>query len=174
MGSRSGALVDEHEMIFKKNPRRVVRPAGESCVGAGGFGCRHGRGWVTASAWAVVGFQWRWERLGHPLAGGSSRALLVPQRVAASCLAISRTDYTKSVIDLRPADFAGEGGSLGDRSKSVPGLNTELVRPSACPSVCRGAGCQVEEPAAWPAVPRCSPRRWLVSLLAGGGGGGHR
>ncbi|XP_049683528.1 synaptotagmin-like protein 4 isoform X2 [Accipiter gentilis] len=126
VGSRSGALVDEHEMIFKKNPRRVVRPAGESCVGAGGFGCRHGRGWVTASAWAVAGFQWRWERLGHPLAGGSSRALLVPQRVAASCLAISRTDYTKSVIDLRPADFAGEGGSLGDRSKSVPGLNTEL------------------------------------------------
>ncbi|NWX69714.1 SYTL4 protein, partial [Alca torda] len=62
MGSRSSALVDEHEMIFKKNPRRVVRPA----------------------------------------------------------------DYTKSVIDLRPEDFIGEGGSLGDRSKSVPGLNTEL------------------------------------------------
>ncbi|NXT59261.1 SYTL4 protein, partial [Pluvianellus socialis] len=62
VGSRSSALVDEHETIFKKNPRRVVRPA----------------------------------------------------------------DYTKSVIDLRPEDFAGEGGSLGDRSKSVPGLNTEL------------------------------------------------
>ncbi|NXE72904.1 SYTL4 protein, partial [Cochlearius cochlearius] len=61
-GSRSSALVDEHETIFKKNPRRVVRPA----------------------------------------------------------------DYTKSVIDLRPEDFMGEGGSLGDRSKSVPGLNTEL------------------------------------------------
>ena len=106
--------------------------------------------------------------------GGSSRALLVPQRVAASCLTISRTDYTKSVIDLRPADFVGEGGSLGDRSKSVPGLNMELVRPSACPSVCRGAGCQAEEPSAWPAVPCCSPCGWLVSLLAGGGGGGHR
>ncbi|KAM6057140.1 synaptotagmin-like protein 4 isoform 2-T2 [Theristicus caerulescens] len=62
MGSRSSALVDEHETIFKKNPRRVVRPA----------------------------------------------------------------DYTKSVIDLRPEDFVGEGGSLGDRSKSVPGLNMEL------------------------------------------------
>ncbi|KAF1662369.1 Synaptotagmin-like protein 4, partial [Aptenodytes patagonicus] len=62
VGSRSNALVDEHETIFKKNPRRVVRPA----------------------------------------------------------------DYTKSVIDLRPGDFMGEGGSLGDRSKSVPGLNTEL------------------------------------------------
>uniref|UniRef100_A0A672VAF7 Synaptotagmin-like protein 4 n=1 Tax=Strigops habroptila TaxID=2489341 RepID=A0A672VAF7_STRHB len=60
--SRSSALVDEHEMMFKKNPRRVVRPA----------------------------------------------------------------DYTKSVIDLRPEDLVGEGGSLGDRSKSVPGLNTEL------------------------------------------------
>ncbi|RMB97828.1 hypothetical protein DUI87_25685 [Hirundo rustica rustica] len=36
------------------------------------------------------------------------------------------TEYTKSVIDLRPEDLVGEGGSLGDRSKSVPGLNTEL------------------------------------------------
>ncbi|XP_074457866.1 synaptotagmin-like protein 4 isoform X8 [Larus michahellis] len=62
MGRHSSALVDEHETIFKKNPRRVVRPA----------------------------------------------------------------DYTKSVIDLRPEDLVGEGGSLGDRSKSVPGLNTEL------------------------------------------------
>ncbi|XP_072785113.1 synaptotagmin-like protein 4 isoform X2 [Taeniopygia guttata] len=62
VGTRSSALVDEQEMIFKKNPRRVVRPA----------------------------------------------------------------DYTKSVIDLRPEDLVGEGGSLGDRSKSVPGLNTEL------------------------------------------------
>ncbi|NWS91945.1 SYTL4 protein, partial [Toxostoma redivivum] len=53
---------DGRETIFKKNPRRVVRPA----------------------------------------------------------------DYTKSVIDLRPEDLVGEGGSLGDRSKSVPGLNTEL------------------------------------------------
>ncbi|NXN83245.1 SYTL4 protein, partial [Bombycilla garrulus] len=60
--SKNTTLVDEHEMIFKKNPRRVVRPA----------------------------------------------------------------DYTKSVIDLRPEDLVGEGGSLGDRSKSVPGLNTEL------------------------------------------------
>ncbi|NXH41534.1 SYTL4 protein, partial [Dicaeum eximium] len=62
VGTRSSTLVDEHEMIFKKNPRRVVRPA----------------------------------------------------------------DYTKSVIDLRPEDLVGEGGTLGDRSKSVPGLNTEL------------------------------------------------
>ncbi|NXL17819.1 SYTL4 protein, partial [Setophaga kirtlandii] len=62
VGTHSGTLVDEHETMFKKNPRRVVRPA----------------------------------------------------------------DYTKSVIDLRPEDLAGEGGSLGDRSKSVPGLNTEL------------------------------------------------
>ncbi|NXD04456.1 SYTL4 protein, partial [Certhia familiaris] len=60
--SKNATLVDEHEMIFKKNPRRVVRPA----------------------------------------------------------------DYTKSVIDLRPEDLVGEGGSLGDRSKSVPGLNTDL------------------------------------------------
>ncbi|KAL2304177.1 hypothetical protein Nmel_012919 [Mimus melanotis] len=62
VGTRSSTSVDEQETIFKKNPRRVVRPA----------------------------------------------------------------DYTKSVIDLRPEDLVGEGGSLGDRSKSVPGLNTEL------------------------------------------------
>lgn len=62
VGTHSSTLVDEHETIFKKNPRRVVRPA----------------------------------------------------------------EYTKSVIDLRPEDLVGEGGSLGDRSKSVPGLNTEL------------------------------------------------
>ncbi|NWH77155.1 SYTL4 protein, partial [Piaya cayana] len=62
IGSHSSALADEHETIFKKNPRRVVRPA----------------------------------------------------------------DYTKSVIDLRPDDFVGEGSSLGDRSKSVPGLNVML------------------------------------------------
>ncbi|NXS55039.1 SYTL4 protein, partial [Brachypteracias leptosomus] len=60
--SKAATLVNEHETLFKKNPRRVLRPA----------------------------------------------------------------DYTKSVIDLRPEDFMGEGGSLGDRSKSVPGLNTEL------------------------------------------------
>lgn len=47
-----------------------------------------------------------------------------------SYLPVSRADYTKSVIDLRPEDFVGEGSTLGDRSKSVPGLNTELVRPS--------------------------------------------
>ncbi|NWV64892.1 SYTL4 protein, partial [Malurus elegans] len=62
VGTRSSTLENENETIFKKNPRRVVRPA----------------------------------------------------------------DYTKSVIDLRPEDLVGEGSSLGDRSKSVPGLNTEL------------------------------------------------
>uniref|UniRef100_A0A8V0YZ76 Synaptotagmin-like protein 4 n=2 Tax=Gallus gallus TaxID=9031 RepID=A0A8V0YZ76_CHICK len=61
-GSRSSTLVNDHEAIFKKNPRRVVRPA----------------------------------------------------------------DYTKSVIDLRPEEFVGESSSMGDRSKSVPGLTTEL------------------------------------------------
>uniref|UniRef100_A0A803XSD2 Synaptotagmin-like protein 4 n=1 Tax=Meleagris gallopavo TaxID=9103 RepID=A0A803XSD2_MELGA len=59
---RSSTLVNDHEAIFKKNPRRVVRPA----------------------------------------------------------------DYTKSVIDLRPEEFVGESSSMGDRSKSVPGLATEL------------------------------------------------
>ncbi|XP_065499224.1 synaptotagmin-like protein 4 isoform X1 [Caloenas nicobarica] len=62
VGTCSSSLVDEHGTIFKKNPRRVVRPA----------------------------------------------------------------DYTKSVIDLRLENLVGEGGSLGDRSKSVPGLNVEL------------------------------------------------
>lgn len=36
-----------------------------------------------------------------------------------------RTEYTKSVIDLRPEQPGNESGPLGDRSKSVPGLNVE-------------------------------------------------
>lgn len=39
VGSRSSTLVNEHETIFKKNPRRVLRPAGESYRGAGEVGC---------------------------------------------------------------------------------------------------------------------------------------
>ncbi|KAG8144536.1 hypothetical protein E2320_013031 [Naja naja] len=35
------------------------------------------------------------------------------------------SEYTKSVIDLRPEDAVSESGVLGDRSKSVPGLNVE-------------------------------------------------
>ncbi|KAL7979453.1 hypothetical protein Chor_004611 [Crotalus horridus] len=35
------------------------------------------------------------------------------------------SEYTKSVIDLRPEDPVNESGILGDRSKSVPGLNVE-------------------------------------------------
>ncbi|XP_007430186.1 synaptotagmin-like protein 4 isoform X2 [Python bivittatus] len=35
------------------------------------------------------------------------------------------SEYTKSVIDLRPEDAVNESGILGDRSKSVPGLNVE-------------------------------------------------
>ncbi|XP_067404498.1 synaptotagmin-like protein 4 [Emydura macquarii macquarii] len=60
--SRSVASADENETVFKKNPRRILRPA----------------------------------------------------------------DYTKSVIDLRPEELGHESGFLGDRSKSVPGLNTEV------------------------------------------------
>ncbi|XP_019376897.1 PREDICTED: synaptotagmin-like protein 4 isoform X2 [Gavialis gangeticus] len=60
--SQSGVSADENETIFKKNPRRILRPA----------------------------------------------------------------DYTKSVIDLRPEDMGSETSSLGDRSKSVPGLLTEM------------------------------------------------
>lgn len=85
-------------------------------------------------------------------------------------LTTSCADYTKSVIDLRPEDLVGEGGSLGDRSKSVPGLNTELVRPSEC----HRDGCQLEKPGVCLTVPNHSPPRQLVSVLAGGGGGGHR
>uniref|UniRef100_A0A672VDJ2 Synaptotagmin-like protein 4 n=1 Tax=Strigops habroptila TaxID=2489341 RepID=A0A672VDJ2_STRHB len=61
-----------------------------------------------------------------PREGPSSRAVLALHRATVSCLTIPCADYTKSVIDLRPEDLVGEGGSLGDRSKSVPGLNTEL------------------------------------------------
>nr|XP_056715873.1 synaptotagmin-like protein 4 [Euleptes europaea] len=36
------------------------------------------------------------------------------------------SEYTKSVIDLRPEVPSSETGSLGDRSKSVPGLNVDM------------------------------------------------
>uniref|UniRef100_UPI00398E4E79 synaptotagmin-like protein 4 isoform X3 n=1 Tax=Pristiophorus japonicus TaxID=55135 RepID=UPI00398E4E79 len=35
------------------------------------------------------------------------------------------TDYSKSVLDLRASDSASKGDSMGDRSRSVPGLNVE-------------------------------------------------
>uniref|UniRef100_A0A8B9FK61 Synaptotagmin-like protein 4 n=1 Tax=Amazona collaria TaxID=241587 RepID=A0A8B9FK61_9PSIT len=105
VGSRSSTL-DEREMMFKKNPRRVVRPAGERCVRCRGV--------------CVVGL---WCGAQRPVGGAAG--LCVPCTTA-SRLTIPCADYTKSVIDLRPEDFVGEGGSLGDRSKSVPGLNTEL------------------------------------------------
>ncbi|XP_014436282.2 synaptotagmin-like protein 4 [Pelodiscus sinensis] len=62
VGSPGAASADENETVFKKNPKRILRPS----------------------------------------------------------------EYTKSVIDLRPEDVGSESGSLGDRSKSVPGLNTEV------------------------------------------------
>lgn len=39
---------------------------------------------------------------------------------------IRPSEYTKSVIDLRPEDVGHESGSLGDRSKSVPGLSVDM------------------------------------------------
>ncbi|XP_049983246.1 synaptotagmin-like protein 4 isoform X2 [Alexandromys fortis] len=36
------------------------------------------------------------------------------------------SEYTKSVIDLRPEDVAQESGILGDRSKSVPRLSADM------------------------------------------------
>ena len=72
MGSCSSALVDEHETIFKKNPRRVVRPAGESCVVVGGLDADvAGGGWplLPRLRWAfgVDGRGW-----GSPLLEGAA------------------------------------------------------------------------------------------------------
>ncbi|XP_036126540.1 synaptotagmin-like protein 4 isoform X2 [Molossus molossus] len=61
-GGQNVVSVDEGEMIFKKNTRKIFRPS----------------------------------------------------------------EYTKSVIDLRPEDMGHESGSLGDRSKSVPGLIVDM------------------------------------------------
>ncbi|XP_053555353.1 synaptotagmin-like protein 4 [Bombina bombina] len=62
LGSRSAGSADESDMIFKKNPRRLLKPS----------------------------------------------------------------DYSKSVVDLRPEEMPPEEKSMGDRSKSVPGLNVEM------------------------------------------------
>ncbi|XP_016051178.1 PREDICTED: synaptotagmin-like protein 4 [Miniopterus natalensis] len=61
-GGQNVVSVDEGEMIFKKNTRKIFRPS----------------------------------------------------------------EYTKSVIDLRPEDVGHESSSLGDRSKSVPGLSVDM------------------------------------------------
>lgn len=61
-GGQNVVSVDEGDMIFKKNTRKILRPS----------------------------------------------------------------EYTKSVIDLRPEDVGHESGSLGDRSKSVPGLSVDM------------------------------------------------
>ncbi|XP_044131048.1 synaptotagmin-like protein 4 [Bufo gargarizans] len=62
LGNRSAGSADESDAIFKKNPRRLLKPS----------------------------------------------------------------DYSKSVIDLRPEEKPEEGNMMGDRSKSVPGLNAEM------------------------------------------------
>ncbi|KAG9478158.1 hypothetical protein GDO78_013261 [Eleutherodactylus coqui] len=62
LGNRSAGSADESDAIFKKNPRRLLKPS----------------------------------------------------------------DYSKSVIDLRPEEKPEEGNAMGDRSKSVPGLNAEM------------------------------------------------
>ncbi|KAM8952549.1 synaptotagmin-like protein 4 [Pelodytes ibericus] len=62
LGNRSGGSADESDAIFKKNPRRLLKPS----------------------------------------------------------------DYSKSVIDLRPGETVAEENPMGDRSKSVPGLNAEM------------------------------------------------
>ncbi|XP_044538428.1 synaptotagmin-like protein 4 [Gracilinanus agilis] len=61
-GALSAGFADETETIFKKNPRRALRPS----------------------------------------------------------------EYTKSVVDLRPGDLSPGSGSLGDRSRSVPGLIADM------------------------------------------------
>ncbi|XP_013205994.1 synaptotagmin-like protein 4 isoform X2 [Microtus ochrogaster] len=61
-GSQNAVCVDEGDMIFKKNTRKILRPS----------------------------------------------------------------EYTKSVIDLRPEDVSQESGILGDRSKSVPRLSADM------------------------------------------------
>ncbi|XP_075690628.1 synaptotagmin-like protein 4 [Rhinoderma darwinii] len=62
LGNRSAGSADESDAIFKKNPRRILKPS----------------------------------------------------------------DYSKSVIDLRPEEKTEEANPMGDRSKSVPGLNADM------------------------------------------------
>uniref|UniRef100_A0A670JWM9 Synaptotagmin like 4 n=1 Tax=Podarcis muralis TaxID=64176 RepID=A0A670JWM9_PODMU len=50
------------------------------------------------------------------------------------------SEYTKSVIDLRPEEPVIESGPLGDRSKSVPGLNVEMSTLGSMVSIYSEAG----------------------------------
>ncbi|XP_043913449.1 synaptotagmin-like protein 4 [Protopterus annectens] len=61
-------------------------------------------------------------RMGNRSAGSADENELFrrnPKRI------LKPTDYSKSVLDVRFADSSGNEGSMGDRSKSVPGLNVE-------------------------------------------------
>uniref|UniRef100_A0A8D2L489 Synaptotagmin-like protein 4 n=1 Tax=Varanus komodoensis TaxID=61221 RepID=A0A8D2L489_VARKO len=66
-------------------------------------------------------------QLSNPQSGPKT-AQMSPQRPLAwvTLLLLSVTEYTKSVIDLRPEEPGSESGLLGDRSKSVPGLSVEM------------------------------------------------
>lgn len=100
VGSRSSALVDEHETIFKKNPRRVVRPAGESCVGTGGV-------WVPT-----------WQRIGGRFSLGSGRfSVRMGEAGAAPCLREQQGSASPAPCRcLLPHHFSCRLHQVGDRS----------------------------------------------------------
>lgn len=58
---------------------------------------------------------------------------------------IRPSEYTKSVIDLRHEDVGHESGSLGDRSKSVPGLNLKMEERGGGRGRREGEGEEEEE-----------------------------
>lgn len=82
MGTRSSTLVDEQETLFKKNPRRVVRPAGEMCSAVVWVLARLG---VSSSCSLAEGLSVQVGEAGaaplHEGAAGSAN----PARATASC-----------------------------------------------------------------------------------------
>ncbi|XP_047391615.1 synaptotagmin-like protein 4 isoform X1 [Sciurus carolinensis] len=80
-GGQNVGSVDESEMIFKKNARKILRPS----------------------------------------------------------------EYTQSVIDLRPEDMGHESGSLGGRSKSVPGLSVDMEEEAEAEATAEAEAEEEEE-----------------------------
>nr|XP_020657775.1 synaptotagmin-like protein 4 [Pogona vitticeps] len=73
--------------------------------------------------------------------GSTASSLTLPIRYREAPPTYSDTvEYTKSVIDLRPEEPIGESGALGDRSKSVPGLNVEMSTLGSMMSLYSEAG----------------------------------
>uniref|UniRef100_A0A8C6XZ58 Synaptotagmin-like protein 4 n=1 Tax=Naja naja TaxID=35670 RepID=A0A8C6XZ58_NAJNA len=105
-----------------------VNPKANICRDCNHLVCRDCRSYDADSCWRCkvcakeVKLLLHVMRLGLPLRGTQSAVSADENEVL---FKKKSKENSKSVIDLRPEDAVSESGVLGDRSKSVPGLNVE-------------------------------------------------